>query len=124
MKRGKQIDQTWNLLKDYIYLDNIEWLSQISQTDGCPQCKTETISYGPDFSYPYIKHLSSAEIDKKALITRPFASKIREIAKLAQELKDSRPRLVIFVDDKYCSAIDLAKAIIRDAKQPNQIEEE
>jgi dTDP-4-dehydrorhamnose reductase len=68
--------------------------------------------------------LSSAEIDKKALITRPFASKIREIANLAQELKESNPRLVIFVDDKYCSAIDLAKAIIRDAKQPNQIEEE
>jgi cystathionine beta-lyase family protein involved in aluminum resistance len=52
--------------------------------------------------------LSSAEIDKKALITRPFASKIREITKLAHELKESNPRLVIFVDDKYCSAIDLA----------------
>jgi len=39
-------------------------------------------------------------------------------------LKESNPRLVIFVDEKYCSAIDLAKAIIRDAKQPKQIEEE
>ena len=50
------------------------------------------------------------------MITRPFAAKIREIAAQARELKESNPRLVIFVDDKYCSATDLAKAIVRDAK--------
>ena len=103
-------------MRDYIYLDNIEWLTQITQIDGCPQCKTETISYGPDFSYPYVRHLTNSEFDKLGLITRPFASKIREIAKKARELKGSSPRMVIFVDDKYCSAVELAKALIRDAK--------
>jgi hypothetical protein len=106
----------WTLMRDYIYLDNIEWLAQVSQIDGCPQCRTEKISYGPDFSYPYVKHLTNSEFDKLGLITRPFASKIREIALKARELKGSNPRLVIFVDDRYCNSIDLAKALIRDAK--------
>ncbi len=68
--------------------------------------------------------MSSTEIDKKALITRPFAAKIREIAAKAKELKESNPRLVIFVDDKYCSATDLARAILRDAKKSSLNEDD
>ena len=68
-------------MSDYIYLDNLEWLTQVTQIEGWAQCKTESISYGPDFSYPFVKHFSNVEIDKLGLITRPFASKIRDIAK-------------------------------------------
>lgn len=72
-KKGKDINRFNNLVKDYAYLDNIEWLTHLTQIDGCPQCKTETISYGPDFSYPFAKGLTNAELDKNAVMTRPFA---------------------------------------------------
>ena len=70
--------------------------------------------------YPYIRHLSLTEIDKTALITRPMARKIRETASRVKEIKGSGARIVVFVDDKYCSTIELARQMIREGKKKDE----
>ena len=66
--------------------------------------------------YPYIRHLSLSEIDKAALITRPIARKVIEAASRVKEIKGSGARILVFVDDKYCSTLDLARQMIREGK--------
>jgi hypothetical protein len=66
--------------------------------------------------YPYIRHLSLSEIDKTALITRPIARKVREAASRVKEIKGSGARILVFVDDKYSSTLDLARQMITEGK--------
>ena len=35
-KRKKDLSEFYCLVRDHIYLDNLEWLSQVVQVDGCP----------------------------------------------------------------------------------------
>jgi hypothetical protein len=45
-----------------------------------------------------------------------MARKIRETASRVKEIKGSGARIVVFVDDKYCSTIELARQMIREGK--------
>ena len=67
--------------------------------------------------YPFIRHLSSAEIDKTALVARPMARKILGVAQKAKEAKGSSDvKVIVFVDDKYCTSLELARQLIRETK--------
>lgn len=56
---------------------------------------------------PYIKHLTSKELDKRAMLTKPMAEQIKVF--LASLNKEVQPKIVVFVDDKYADIQDLAK---------------
>ena len=65
--RGKTVDKYFNNLKHQILLDQFEWASDISQIGACPQCNHEKVNYAHEFSAPFIKHLTSKEINKEFL---------------------------------------------------------
>jgi len=70
--------------------------------------------------YPFIRHLSQAEIDKTALVTRPMARKVIEVVHKARDAKGSGVKVIVFVDDRYCTSLELARQLIRE----NKIKEE
>ena len=111
-KYGREPGDFFKLLRDHILLDQLEWAAFVQQIDGCPQCKPEQMTYGPDYSYPFIKHITTKEINKKRLITEPFALKLKLVNDAALKVTD-KPRIRAFVDDQYCGIIDLARAIIK-----------
>jgi hypothetical protein len=64
-------------MKDHIFLDNLEWVSFVSQIEGCPDCKHEQISFGPDMYYPFVKHLTNKELNRESTVTRPMSRNIK-----------------------------------------------
>jgi len=55
------------------------------------------INYGPDFAYPYIRHLTDKEVSKRKVLTDKFAKKLTHIARLAPKLSE-KPKVLAVVD--------------------------
>lgn len=70
------------------------------------------MTYGPDYSCPFVKNWTTKEINKKRLITDKFAKKIHEACDMARRNFD-KPQIMAIIDEKYCGILDLAKSIIR-----------
>eukprot|EP00347_Sterkiella_histriomuscorum_P018112 403346740 len=109
--RNKTVDKYFNNLKYQIMLDQFEWASDLTQQKACPSCNLEKVNYGPEFYHPFIKHLTSKEINKEFLHKR-IAENIIDHAERYK--KQGEPyRNLVFLDEKYCSVFDIAKQIIK-----------
>lgn len=62
---------------------------------------------------PYIKHLTSKEIDRKAILTKYMARSIKDAAENVKLAKGANPKVIVFVDDKYCDVIQLATQLLK-----------
>jgi hypothetical protein len=99
-------------VKSHILLDQLEWSSHVSKLEGCPQCKYESITYSADLHYPLIRHLTHKEIDRRTLITNQIAQNVIQAAQGKEGAK-----MLVVLDEKYCSSIQLARAIVRHQPQ-------
>lgn len=99
LKRVRSVDEVFKLVRDQIFLDALEWTGFCGQLEGCPQCKPEQISYGPDFSYPFIRHLTDKEVGKRKLLTEPFANKLTHMVRLAPQITPEKPKILAIIDN-------------------------
>ena len=59
--------------------------------------------------------MTMKELDKRTLITREIAANIKKVSTSVQ-----KPRVLAFIDDRYCSVIDLARVMIKEGSEDSE----
>ena len=59
-------DHMFQMAKDYIFIDRLNWLSELSRLGYCPQCNYSKAGYLlPDLQPPYVHYLPEFSYDEK-----------------------------------------------------------
>ncbi|CDW88216.1 UNKNOWN [Stylonychia lemnae] len=119
--KQRKVDDFFNNLKSQIFLDQVEYTTNLAQQHACPTCNPEKINYGPEMHYPFIRGLTNKEVNK-SFLEQKMAQNILEHVKQFKKPQESY-RVLAFLDNEYCNMFNIAKYLLTEHHQIKQSKE-